>query len=125
MKISLGLLLLLIAARFSCPCSAADTPLTEKQKIEALIKHVEELKDTKFIRNGSEYDAKSAGTFLRSKWRSQETELKTAQEFIDKAASVSSTSGKPYLIRLSDGKEVQCAEYLKAELKKLDEKKSP
>lgn len=115
--------LLLIISCIAAPNVTAAEPLTEKQKIEALIKNVEDLKDTKFVRNGSEYDAKSAGTFLRGKLRTQQSELKTAQDFIDKAATVSSTSGKPYLIRFKDGKEVQLAEYLKGELKKLDEQK--
>ena len=37
--------------------------------------------------------------------------------FIAKAASVSSTSGKPYLIRFKDGREVKCGDYLKERLK--------
>lgn len=115
--------LLMLIAGASFEAEAAETALSEKQKIEALIKNIEELKETKFIRNGSEYDAASAGKFLRSKWRSQEAELKTAQDFIEKAASVSSTSGKAYVIRFKDGKEVPCGEYLKGELKKLEEKK--
>jgi hypothetical protein len=39
-------------------------------------------------------------------------------DFIDKIASVSSTTGKPYLIRFGDGREMKGADYLKAELKK-------
>jgi hypothetical protein len=92
----------------------------EKQKIEALIKHVEELKDAKFVRNDKEYDAKTAGAFLRGKWDANKKEIKTAQDFIDKAATVSSTSGKPYLIRFKDGQETKSGEYLKSELKKLN-----
>ncbi|MCX6877306.1 MAG: DUF5329 family protein [Verrucomicrobia bacterium] len=90
----------------------------EKGKIEALISHVENLKDAKFIRNGSNYDAKSAAKFLRGKWQSKDKEIRTAAEFIEKVATVSSTTGKPYLIRFSDGREVKCGEYLKGELKK-------
>ena len=93
---------------------------SEKKKIEALIKHVEELKDAKFVRNDKEYDAKTAGAFLRGKWDAKKAEIKTALDFIDKAASVSSTSGKPYVIRFKDGKETKSAEYLGAELKKLE-----
>ena len=37
--------------------------LTENQKIESLIKAVENRKDAKFIRNGSEYDAATAARF--------------------------------------------------------------
>ncbi len=90
----------------------------EKGKIEGLIQHIEGLKDANFIRNGKEYDAKNAAKFLRGKWQSKEKEIKTAADFIDKAASVSSSTGKPYLIRFGDGREVKCGEYLKEQLKK-------
>lgn len=104
---------------------AADPPLTEKQKIDALIKHVEGLKDATFIRNNRDYNAKTAARFLRGKWDANEKHIKTATDFIEKAASVSSTTGKPYVIRFTDGREVKCAEYLKTELKKLDPTKTP
>ena len=91
----------------------------EKKKIEALIQHVEELKDAKFVRNDKEYDAKTAGAFLRNRWDAKKAEIKTALDFIEKAASVSSTSGKPYLIRFKDGKETKSGAYLKEELQKL------
>lgn len=110
----LASLALLVAARTS-----AVEPADEKQKIESLIQHVEGLK-AHFVRNDKEYDAKSAGKFLRAKWESGGSDIKTAKDFIEKAASVSSTSGKPYLIRFEDGKEVKSGEYLTAELKKLE-----
>lgn len=104
---------------------AAEKPLTEKEKIEALIKHVEGLKDATFIRNDRDYNAKTAAQFLRRKWDANEKQIKTAADFIDKAASVSSTTGKPYMIRFKDGREVKCGDYLKDELKKLDPTKTP
>jgi Family of unknown function (DUF5329) len=93
---------------------------TEGQKIEALITHVEGLRDVKFVRNGTEYDAKTAANFLRRKWEANKAGITTAQAFVEKIASVSSTSGRPYLIRFKDGKEVKSGDYLLAELKKLD-----
>ena len=98
----------------------AEAPQTEPAKIEALIRHVESLADAKFVRNGTEYDCKTAGQFLRGKWKTQEASIKTAQDFIEKVASQSSTTGKPYLIKLKDGREVMSGEYLTAELKKLE-----
>lgn len=99
---------------------ADEKPATEKQKIEALIKNIEGLKDAKFVRNDREYDAQAAGKFLRGKWSANESDIKSAVQFIDKAASVSSTTGKPYKIRFKDGKEIKTGDYLRAELKKLD-----
>jgi hypothetical protein len=92
----------------------------EKQKIEALIKQVADLKDAKFVRNGSNYNADSAAVFLRRKWEANESEVKTARDFIDKVGSFSGTSGKPYLIRFKDGGEINSRDFLLAQLKKLD-----
>ena len=99
---------------------ADEKPATEKQKIEALLKHVEDMRDAKFVRNAREYDAKTAARFLRGKWEANEAEIKTAKDFIEKAASVSSTTGRPYLIRFKGGKEMKSGDYLLAELVKLE-----
>ena len=99
---------------------AQTLPNSEKQKIEALIKQVADLKDAKFVRNGSAYNADSAAVFLRRKWEANESEVKTARDFIDKVASFSGTSGKPYLIRFKDGGEIKSRDFLLSQLKKLD-----
>lgn len=92
----------------------------EKQKIEALITRVGGLKDAKFVRNGSTYGPSSAVRFLRGKWEANAAAVNTAQDFIDKIASVSGTSNKPYLIRFNDGKEITSREFLMAELRKIE-----
>lgn len=117
---AIALLLILSIAGPLC-LQAAEKPATEKEKIEALIKHLEGLKDATFIRNGRDYNAKTAARFLRGKWDANEKEIKTASDFIEKAASVSSTTGKPYLIRFKDGREVKCGDYLRDELKKFSQ----
>ena len=99
--------------------SHAEPAAGEKAKIESLIGHLENLKDATFVRNGSDYDAKSAAKFLRGKWQSNDKEIKTAADFIAKAATVSSTTGKPYLIRFKDGTQAKCGDYLNARLKEL------
>jgi Family of unknown function (DUF5329) len=109
-----------IVALIGCSFFAIANPPTEKEKIEGLIRVVEGLKGAKFIRNGSEYDSGSAAKFLRRKWGTQAKEIVTARDFIEKAASNSSTSGKPYLIRLKEGKTVKFGEYLMGELKRLE-----
>jgi hypothetical protein len=111
-------LLVCMAAPFSL--RAAEKPLSEKEKIEALITHIENLQDATFVRNGSSYNAKTAGRFLRGKWDSKDKEIHTATDFIEKAASISSTSGKPYIIRFKDGHEANCGDFLREELKKLE-----
>ena len=92
----------------------------ETQKIEALIQDVRELKDATFIRNGSSYNSKSAAIFLRRKWQANHSEVKTARDFIDRVATFSGTSGRPYLIRFKDGTEIQSRDFLMARLKTLE-----
>jgi hypothetical protein len=86
--------------------------MSEREKIEALITHVKTLTDAVFIRNGKEYPARVAAAFLRGKWKARRAEIATAEEFIEKAASFSSTTGEPYRIRLADGREILNREYL-------------
>jgi hypothetical protein len=112
----------LFAFALALPGAAQDKGLTEKQKIEALIKSVETLKDAKFVRNNSEYDAATAARFLRGKWESNARDIKTANDFIEKVGSVSGTTGKEYLIRMKGGKELKSRDFLKAELKKIEAK---
>jgi hypothetical protein len=95
-------------------------PETEKKKIETLIRQVGELQDAKFIRNGSSYEVATAIRFLRGKWQANDAQVKTARDFIEKVASASGTSGKPYLIRFKDGREVRSHDFLLVELKKIE-----
>jgi hypothetical protein len=101
--------------------SAQDLALSEKQKIEALIGRVKSLKDAKFVRNGWSYSSDSAATFLWLKWEANATDVKSAKDFVEKVASFSGTSGKPYVIRFKNGKEIRSHDYLLAELKKIEE----
>jgi hypothetical protein len=103
-----------ILALFSGAVSAQDN--IEKRKIEFLISSVENLKGAKFIRNGSEYDGKKAAEHLRMKLQNALV-VETADDFIRLCASKSSVTGKPYMIRLSDGKTIKSEEYFREKLK--------
>src|SRR5499427_3426617 len=117
----LALTSVLLLALVLPPLLQAQTmPLSEKDKIEALINLVSQLKTAKFVRNGWTYSADTAATFLRLKWQANDAVVKTARDFIDRIGSVSGTSGKPYLIRLKDGTEVNSREFLLGELRKLE-----
>ena len=111
---------LLITLAIPVATHAQTLPTAERRKIEALIKYVGELKDAKFIRNGWSYDVSTAVRFLRGKWEANDDRVKTARDFIDKVASFSGTSGKPYLIRFEDGKDIPSREFLAAELQKIE-----
>jgi len=112
--------LLLILLTAALESYAQSLPAGERDKIEALIKNVGDLQDAKFIRNGTTYEPSTAVRFLRGKWDANKNAVKSARDFIDKVASASGTSGKPYLIRFRDGKEIKSREFLVAELEKIE-----
>jgi hypothetical protein len=105
----------LCMAGLSCfsPALAADgIAPREQERIEYLIDRVGDMNAAVFIRNGREYDAGIAARFLRSKWKANADTVKTAEDFVEKVASRSSTTGTPYRIRMKDGTEIDCGEYL-------------
>ena len=105
-----------ILALFCGAVSAQDN--IEKKKIEFLLSSVENLKGAKFIRNGSEYnDGKAAAEHLRMKLKTACSRVKTADDFIRLCASQSYLTGRPYMIRLSNGKTIKSEEYFREKLK--------
>jgi hypothetical protein len=106
-----------ILALFSGVVSAQDS--IEKKKIEFLISSVENSKGVKFIRNGSEYNGKEAADHLRMKLQNVLV-VETADDFIRLCASQSSISGKPYMIRFSDGKTIKSEKYFREKLKEYN-----
>ena len=107
-----------VLALFSGVVNAQDN--IEKKKIEFLISSVENLKGAKFIRNGTEHDGKEAAEHLRMKLQNDVGKVKTADDFIRLCASKSYISGKPYLIRSSDGKTIKSEQYFREKLKEYN-----
>ena len=100
---------------------AAETDTT-KAKIESLIAAVEK-SDAKFLRNGDEHAGQDAAKHMRRKYDHFKKEIKTTDDFIAKCASKSEISGKPYMIKLADGKLVKCEDWMKAKLVEMDKAK--
>jgi hypothetical protein len=96
----------------------AALPSQERAKIEALIAAVEKLPDAVFVRNGKAHSPATAAKFLRAKWNDRAKDILTAEDFIDKVATRSSTTGRAYLVRYKDGREVASAVFFRAELAK-------
>jgi hypothetical protein len=88
---------------------------SERIRIEELIAAVERA-DVVFVRNDTEHDAAAAADHLRRKWKHAGDRELTAEEFIDKIASASSTTGRPYAIRESDGTVVAARTWLRQRL---------
>lgn len=72
----------------------------EEARISAMLDALERQTDMIFIRNGSEHSAAQAAAHLRLKLDKTRNRLESAEQFIDKVASSSSMSGKPYMVRL-------------------------
>jgi Family of unknown function (DUF5329) len=74
-----------------------------------------------FERNGRWYDAKAAQAHLRKKYdylRKRELAA-TAELFIERGASNSSISGKPYRVRCGDASAVSAARWFGLRLREL------
>ncbi|MES1195843.1 MAG: DUF5329 domain-containing protein [Steroidobacter sp.] len=95
---------------------ADDTSSLESRKINYLISSIESLPNAQFVRNGTAYDAKAAADHLRLKWKNAGSKVSTADDFIRLCGSVSSMTGKPYLIRFADGKTVTSQSFLRDQL---------
>jgi hypothetical protein len=95
---------------------ASDLPPLESQKIDYLLHAVETLRDAKFVRNGTPYDAKAAAKHLRLKLRAAGSRIKSADDFIRYCATGSSISGLPYEIQFSDGRVVTSEAFLRKKL---------
>jgi hypothetical protein len=111
--------LIFLLTAFAGSAAASELAAAERAKIESLIVVVERLEDAKFVRNGKAYGPATAGKFLRGKWKDRASHVRSADDFINHVATRSSTTGRPYVIRLADGREVPAAVFLRAELKKL------
>lgn len=98
----------------------AGAGMSEDAKIEALIQAVGALEGARFVRNGDEHSAADAIEHMRSKWDWKRGDIKTAEDFIRIVGSKSSMSGKPYLIRMADGTEVQAGEWFRERLAELE-----
>src|SRR5579863_6847182 len=75
----------------------AAAPLAAEVEIGYLLGLLEQ-SGCEFFRNGTWYDAERAQAHLRAKYAAlaANNQIKTAEDFIEKAASNSSISGQPY-----------------------------
>jgi hypothetical protein len=105
--LGLGLGLGLLPVARGAPPAAAQT------EIDYLLRSVER-SGCEFYRNGSWYDAKKAQAHLRSKYEilAASGQINTAEDFIDKAATESSLSGRPYMMRCSSLEAVTTNQWL-------------
>lgn len=75
-----------------------------------------------FIRNGDRHDSEAAVEHLQRKYRRGKRYAKTAENFIDRLASKSSISGKPYSILCEESGEHTASDWLHGTLQAHREK---
>lgn len=104
---------------FVQPALAAELSAPSKQEIEHLFSHLEQ-SGCQFQRNGTWHGSPDAASHLRQKYDylRKKKLLGSAEDFIERAASQSSMSGKPYEVRCAPAAAVRSADWLGAELKR-------
>jgi Family of unknown function (DUF5329) len=106
--------LALLIGMAAMPAAGAATPHIASTEIDALLQAVED-SDCEFYRNGSWYDGKAAQSHLRHKYEllAGANRIKTAEDFIDKAASKSSLSGRAYAVQCSGSEAASSSDWLR------------
>ncbi len=103
------------------PAWAADAPdrQRERARITALLDAVEH-SGAKFVREGKEYSAVQGRKHLARKLRHAGERVKTAEDFIESIASRSSTTGRPYFVRLVNGEKMESGAWMRQRLAEID-----
>lgn len=95
----------------SLPAAALDTgkgTVTTDTEVDYLLQFVAD-SDCIFVRNGRDHSAAEAADHLRLKYRRGRRYVSTAEDFINRLASESSWTGRPYTVRCGDSSESSSA----------------
>jgi hypothetical protein len=106
----LALCAAIAVALLSGPASAADT----ESEIEYLLTSIG-TSGCEFVRNGKTHSAEDAEAHLRMKYKRGKRYAKTTEQFIERLASASSMTKRPYEIRCG-GEAQRTGDWLKARL---------
>ncbi len=88
----------------------------EVATIERLLALVRGMEDSTFLWNGVACTGDEAADVLCQRWNQNAESTITAEDFIRLATSRSSASGKPFIVRRPDGREIDLADLLTLEL---------
>jgi len=115
MKWMLAVLIILFASP-----SVAEPDEVAHTEIAHLLKYLE-TSGCQFQRNGSWYEPARAASHLNQKYEYllKKNMVASAEQFIERAATESSASGKPYSVKCGDAAAVPSAEWLRAELQRF------
>jgi hypothetical protein len=99
----------LLASGQAAPAESLD------QTISYLLDYVATSNAT-FIRNGTSHTPAEAAAHIKAKYEHFKPQIKTPEDFIRFSASQSLLTGKAYLVRTPDGKEMRLDAWLTAAL---------
>lgn len=99
---------------------SASISAEETAKIEQLLSALGALRDVNFIRNGRAHSSQQAVAHMRRKWEAAAWEISSAEDFIEKIGTRSSSTGEMYQLRFADGRVQNAADFLRAELAKIN-----
>lgn len=102
------------------PAQAAELSVAAVKEITLLLERIE-VSNCAFMRNGSWYTPAEARKHLQRKldYMVERKMLGSAEQFISDTASISSLSGKPYMVRCGSGEPMPSAAWLNAELRRI------
>jgi Family of unknown function (DUF5329) len=111
------LLLFLLTIIFAAAGNAASLSPAARAEIDALLSRLEASSCT-FNRNGTWYPPAEAKShlLLKLKYLEDRGAVQSAEQFIERAASTSSTTGQPYLVQCGSGAPVQSGTWLLSQL---------
>ncbi len=110
----------LVALAACVPAMAAPLSTAARAEVDALLTRLQS-SGCEFNRNGSWHSGADAKAHLLKKLDYLEGKdlVKTAEQFIERGASSSSMSGKPYLVRCAGKAPVESAKWLATELRQV------
>ena len=119
MRKPIGLALLTLAATLA---HAGELSSKTKNEIDALLSKLG-TSECRFFRNGSWHTGSEAKNHLQMKldYFVKKGGISSAEDFIEKAATKSNSSGKPYLVRCPNQTEQPCSVWLGNALRKFRE----
>lgn len=94
------------------PAAWAKLSAHEEARVQAMLTALSQQQGLVFIRNGSEHTSEEAVSHLRLKLKNTRNRINTADQFIDKVASSSSITGKPYTVRVPGQPDENAAPFL-------------
>jgi len=120
MNIRLLIVFVLMLELLLAPFAQAQPPDNVQREVSFLLSFIEDSR-CEFNRNGTWQDSKRAQMHLRDKYNYlvARNMIQTTEDFIEKAATVSSLSGQPYEVRCNGGATVTSKQWLSDELARL------